>query len=71
MDGSTTLTQLRRLARHAHTPVIFVTARTGPADIQRMTDEGACAVITKPFDPMGVAKEVRRLLAAQPDRPAV
>jgi len=63
MDGSTTLAEVRRLARYAQTPVIFVTARTGAADVKRMTDEGACAVITKPFDPMGVAKEVRRLLA--------
>lgn len=42
----------------ADIPVIFVTARARPPDIEAYTAQGARAVIVKPFDPMQLAAQV-------------
>jgi CheY-like chemotaxis protein len=44
-------------------PVIFVTARARPSDIEAYLAQGAKGVITKPFDPMSLAEQVLGLLA--------
>ena len=62
LDGPGTLQALRRLPEHAGTPVIFITARAQPHERSRFIELGAVGVITKPFDPMTLAREVRALL---------
>jgi CheY-like chemotaxis protein len=65
MDGPTTLLRMRGVAGLEATPAIFITARAQPHERQAFLDRGAIGVVTKPFDPMSLAKEIRALLAAQ------
>jgi CheY-like chemotaxis protein len=63
MDGPAVLAALREQPRWSTTPVVFITARTQAQDRQRLLELGAVALISKPFDPMTLAKEVRGVLA--------
>jgi CheY-like chemotaxis protein len=60
LDGPATLQRLRE--RGDDTPVVFFTARVRPDDVQSYLDAGAIGTIEKPFDPMTLADQVRRLL---------
>ena len=60
VDGPATLERLRPLIGDA--PVIFLTAKTQSSDLERLTSLGAVGVIAKPFDPMGLPKEVDALI---------
>ena len=64
MDGPTVLAALRDRPETAAVPVIFMTARARDGEIDRYLNLGAVGVITKPFDPMTLAQEVKSLLAA-------
>jgi two-component system, OmpR family, response regulator len=64
MDGPTTLAHIRERAGFTATPVIFITARAQPHERAAFLEKGAVGVITKPFDPMTLAQDVRNLLAA-------
>ena len=59
LDGPETLLAMRKLPKTAHTPVIFVTARVQPSEVQAYLDLGAIAVIAKPFDPATLANRIR------------
>jgi CheY-like chemotaxis protein len=59
MDGPTVLARLQESASTAKTPLVFMTARAQPGEIEQLTSLGATAVITKPFDPMTLADTVR------------
>lgn len=59
MDGPTTLGELRKLAETATTPVIFMTAKVQPQEIDHFKSLGAIDVIAKPFDPMTLANIIR------------
>lgn len=61
MDGPSTLAALRQLAAFKEVPVIFMTAKVQPAEIQRYRDLGAIDVIAKPFDPMTLGEQVRSI----------
>ena len=63
MDGPGVLSALRRMEGLGETPVIFMTARAQSGEIDRFKTLGAIGVITKPFDPMTLASQVRDLLA--------
>lgn len=62
LDGTTTLSRLRAFPHLATTPVIFMTAKVQTAEIAHYKSAGALGVIVKPFDAMGLADEIRRLL---------
>ncbi|WP_374472315.1 response regulator [Phenylobacterium sp.] len=64
MDGPATLAELRRVDGHGQTPAIFVTARAQATEHRPLIDAGAVGVLTKPFDPVAFAGEVRALLGA-------
>jgi CheY-like chemotaxis protein len=64
MDGPTTLTLLKNNDATRMIPVIFVTARAQSREVEEFIKLGARQVITKPFDPMTLAAEVRRRIAA-------
>lgn len=64
MDGPMTLEELRRDAITQNIPVVFITARTQARDVERFLQLGAAGVIAKPFDPMALAKDVRKYLQA-------
>ena len=62
MDGPALLAALRENQHHRHTPVIFVTARTQSREISAFNALDIVGVITKPFDPLTLAAEVRDIL---------
>ena len=62
MDGPETLAAIRQLPAARNTPVIFLTAKAQPREIQRLLDLGAVGVITKPFDPLGLGAKVEEML---------
>ena len=64
MDGPTTLAHLRKDARTADIPVLFMTARAQARELQNFIALGAQGVISKPFDPMTLAFTVRSRLQA-------
>jgi len=41
--------------------VIFMTAKVMDSEVQRYLDLGAIGVIPKPFDPMGLAGQVKSI----------
>ena len=63
MDGPTTLAALRKDPLMKNTPVIFMTAKVQPSEIQHYRDMGALDVIAKPFNPMTLAEQVRSIWA--------
>lgn len=62
MDGVATLAELKKSPELATIPVVFMTARVQRHEIERYVQLGALGVIQKPFDPMTLPDEVRRLL---------
>ena len=64
MTGPDTLEALREIPETAETPVVFLTAKVQPQEVQRFRDLGALGVISKPFDPMTLADEVRQVWSA-------
>jgi len=62
MDGPTTLGQLRAQDSTARTPVIFMTAKIQKQEVARYLELGAVGVIGKPFDPMTLPAEIKKLL---------
>ncbi|MFC1461181.1 response regulator [Verrucomicrobiota bacterium] len=59
MDGSDTLKALRKTPELEKTPVIFLTAKVQQQEIARYKKMGAIDVVTKPFDPMTLADDVK------------
>ena len=62
MDGPATLAALRREPELARIPVVFLTAKAMPYEIERLVALGAAEVITKPFDPRDLPARVRSAL---------
>jgi two-component system, OmpR family, response regulator len=44
-------------------PIIFLTARSMPSEIQMMKDLGALGYLAKPFDPMTLVSQINTVLA--------
>lgn len=61
MDGPSTLQALRTLPALAEVPMVFMTAKVQPAEIEYFKALGARDVIAKPFDPMTLADQVRAI----------
>jgi len=61
MDGLATLRALREMPHTASTPVIFMTAKVQAAEIAQCRALGALGIIAKPFDPMELPLEIRRI----------
>jgi CheY-like chemotaxis protein len=67
MDGPATLTLLRAIPALRDVPIVFITARSQPAEVARLTALGAAGVIAKPFSPLHLAAAIRPYLAASKD----
>ena len=61
LDGITTARRLREDPATSRTRIVLISARTRPADLERGSDAGADAYVTKPFDPDDIVEAVRRL----------
>lgn len=62
MDGPTTFRELAKDAATCQIPVMLLTAKVQASDQKHFADLGVRAVLTKPFDPMGLAGEIARTL---------
>lgn len=60
MDGPTTLTRLRADPATAGIPVIFLTAKVQPHEVDQYKALGALDVIPKPFNPMTLSEQIRQ-----------
>jgi CheY-like chemotaxis protein len=54
MDGPATLKALRQNAALADIPIVFLTAKVQPDEVERYRGLGAVATIAKPFDPVAL-----------------
>jgi two-component system OmpR family response regulator len=61
MDGVDALLALRGIASLAATPVVFLTARVQPHEVERYRELGSLAVIPKPFEPTELAATIREI----------
>jgi DNA-binding response OmpR family regulator len=64
MDGLTLLRLLRERADTAGIPVVFLTAKTTPNEVNAMREAGALDVIGKPFAPRTLHTTVKGIWAA-------
>ena len=64
MDGPSTLAALRAQEATRDVPVIFMTAKVQKHEVARYLELGALGVISKPFDPMSLPADIRRLVSA-------
>ena len=62
LDGPSTLARLREDPATSAIPVVFLTAKAIAAEVDRLKSMGAAGVLTKPFDPMTLARELRAVL---------
>lgn len=64
MDGLEALAELKRLPELKAIPVLFMTARVQRDEVEQYLRLGAIGVVQKPFDPMLLPSEIRRILEA-------
>jgi CheY-like chemotaxis protein len=60
-DGITTFQELRGNEKTKSIPVILLTAKANPEQVEHFRSLGIEGVIFKPFDPMTLAEEVTRV----------
>ncbi len=58
MDGPTTFRALQANAATSAIPVLLLTAKTRSADLERFAQLGVAGVLSKPFDPLTLARDV-------------
>lgn len=68
MDGVATFEALSDNDATRDIPVIFMTAKIQPHERESYLRLGATGVIAKPFDPMGLPKEILRIVANPPPK---
>lgn len=61
MDGITLLLELRKLESTSKIPVIFMTAKAQENEIKKFKSLGAIGVVTKPFDPVTLADQIKEI----------
>lgn len=64
MDGQTVLKKLRQNSEWNDVPLIFMTARVQPEEIQYYLMQGAAGVVAKPFDPMKLSEDIKEIWRA-------
>ncbi|MEW9919239.1 response regulator [Marimonas sp. MJW-29] len=62
LTGRQTLEEMRKMPHLADVPAIFMTARAQAAELDELRDAGAADVISKPFDPMSLADQIKAVL---------
>jgi DNA-binding response OmpR family regulator len=63
VDGYAVLQQIRETPATARLPVIFLSAKSSPADIEKGFALGASHYITKPFSGQDLVRKIRLCLA--------
>lgn len=62
MDGPATLATIRESSKIQNIPVIFLTAKVQTDELAHYLSLGARGVIMKPFDPLTLAHQVRKIV---------
>ena len=62
LDGPETCRQLKSDPTTAGIPVIFLTAKSQEAEIQRGLSLGAAGYVTKPFDALALGQQVKDIV---------
>ena len=65
LDGAGTLAALRAAEETRGIPVVFLTAKALPAEVERLKSLGAVDVLTKPFEPRELAAQLRTAVAGR------
>ena len=63
MDGSATITALKKNPQTAGIPVIFLTTRTLSIDFAKMRNLGAAGWVIKPFDPLTITDQIKEMIS--------
>lgn len=61
MDGMETFRQLRKKPKLTYKPIIFMTAKVQPHEVQNYKNLGALDVIPKPFNPITLSDEIKNI----------
>lgn len=61
LDGPAVLRLLRSNPLFEKTPIIFMTERAHASEVKEYVGMGAACVITKPFDPLSLADQIRAI----------
>lgn len=61
MDGPETFLALQKHPALKDKPVAFMTAKVMQNEVERLGEMGAIGVIAKPFDPMTLPEQIRKL----------
>ena len=61
MDGLATFRAVRALPEAEETPIIFMTAKSQAHEVEQLLELGALGVISKPFDPIDLSRQVASL----------
>ncbi|WP_246778334.1 response regulator [Maritalea myrionectae] len=65
MGGPATLKAIKELPNCTDLPIVFMTARVQPSEVEAYLAMGAKQVISKPFDPMTLSDQVQGILDLQ------
>ena len=66
MDGPTLFRQMKLRPETSSLPVVFITARASPRDLDDLKNLGAAGTISKPFSPKDLPDQLRAIWAALP-----
>jgi two-component system, OmpR family, response regulator len=66
MDGPTVFKRMREQAGLQAIPVVFITAKASPRELEELRELGAAGVISKPFSPKDLPEQLRTIWRAQP-----
>ncbi|KTC84966.1 response regulator [Legionella brunensis] len=61
MDGPSALRKLKQIPQMANVPAIFMTAKIQPKEVEEYKSIGAIDVIHKPFDPITLADDIKKI----------
>jgi DNA-binding response OmpR family regulator len=65
LDGWEVCRRLKAGADSSRVPIVLLSARAQEADVQRGTELGVAAYVTKPFDPISLLDLIADILAKQ------
>lgn len=66
MDGPTLFRRMRETAGLQHIPVVFITAKASPRELDELRGMGAAGVLSKPFSPKDLPEQLRAIWRTLP-----
>jgi len=66
MDGPTLLRKMREIPETRDLPVVFITAKATPRELETLRSLGAAGTISKPFSPKDLPEQLRAIWSALP-----